>query len=235
MTAELENKSRQEALDALEGAKKFAATKNQKDPTQILQVIEKLESEDVRNKMTAVDPNIQDEYRGMLYTWNDAYLSLCRSEWRLAKRAASNALRIQDYEKAVAALDNYPEVLRTRAHEYGDDLQRYKEAIEKFKESPAQALEAIEAAEAAVAKGDYEAAIEICIRAMGRLKESNDMAALRIVANEHISVIDRWVDEIAKKQSKDAALTKLEELCSTVASRDHDFYMEDKRRELGSR
>jgi tetratricopeptide (TPR) repeat protein len=235
MAVERANKSRQEALDALEEVKKFAATKNPADPAQIVQVIEKLESEDMRNTMTAVESEIQNDYTKILHTWNNYYLAICRSEWRAAKKAANDALRTADYDKALAALDNYPETLRTRAHEYWDDLQRYKEAIAKLKEAPGKAFEAITESESAIQQGNYPGAIEVCIRALRLLQESKDSTALRIVANEHIAVIDRWVDEIAKKEGKEAALKKLEELCSAVASADHRFYIEDKVRELGAK
>jgi tetratricopeptide (TPR) repeat protein len=233
MTAELDNKKKQEAQDALDEIKRFAATKNARDPAQILEVIEKLESQESRIREGG--PEMDNEHKKILFTWNDNYLALCRDAWRSAKRTANAALKIQDFDKAVAALDTYPQNLRTTASEYWDDLERYKNAITKLKEAPGKVFETIGAAEAAVAKGDYDTAIGICIRAIERLNEEKDLVALRIVANEHISVIDRWIDEIAKKEGNEAALERLEELCGTVSYKDHDFYIGVKSRELGGK
>ena len=234
MTAELDNKKQQEARDALDEVKRFAATKNTGDPAQILDVIEKLKSQEVKIKDGG--PEMADEYTRVLYTWNDNYLALCRDAWRSAKRAANAALKIQDFDKAVAALDAYPQNLRTTASEYWDDLERYKNAITKLKEAPGKVFETIGAAEAAAGQGDYEGAVQICFRAIERFNEEKNTVALRIVANEHISVIDRWIDEIAKKEGNKAALKKLEELCGTVDNyKDHVFYIGVKSIELGGR
>jgi tetratricopeptide (TPR) repeat protein len=235
MTEKLKQEKRQDALDALEKVRTFAATVNPKDPAQIIQVIEKLQSEEMQSKMTAV-PDVEDERKRVLFEWNDKYLALCGDAWRSARRAANDALKAGEYDRALAALDAYPEALRTYAHEYWDDLQRYKEGITKLKEAPEEALEAIHSAEAAADRGDYEAAVEICFRSIARFQESGDAVALRILINEHISVIDRWVDEIAKKGSTEAAIEKLVELCGVIrGSKEHDFYIQVKERELRSK
>lgn len=235
MRVELAQRKRQEALDALEEVKGFAATKNPNDPAQIIQVIEKLQSPEMQGKMTAVESDIESEYKKILHEWNDKYLALCGDAWRSAKRAASDALKAGEYDKALAALDKYPEGLRTFAHEYWGDLERYKEAIAKMKEAPGKAFETITEAEAAVAKGNYPGAIEVCVRALRLLVESNDTLAVRIVVNEHIYITDRWVDEIAKSEGTEAALEKLGELCSAFRSTEHNFYLMEKSRELSSK
>lgn len=203
---EEEMRMNQDFEDVLNKIKEEGKRADMQDGKSILRMVKKLE--ELETEARGVDPNLFDEYVNTKRRWNDSYLALARETYNGLVRKANDKINIQEYEEAIAIMNTFPSELGEKGM-YGTKVENFVGDIKAFQSAPEEAHSAIVKAEDFMKAGEYEKALEVCdlfFKNSGKVKG----AAVRIVINKHISILDRILNNMIDKAEFDEALDRMQ-------------------------